>query len=209
MEIRPNFLNQLAVLEKKYAKKGFLSNTGWNETDGLTEEELVLRNTYINAQLGPIVEEVDNNKEKSFIVNWTDNGEDNKEKLVDVPHPSSKNPIENGVVIIKSCLKGGIQEKRVPILKPKKKFNKVEELFGNVTNATLKVNKLNGDELQKLTDSLEESLKNTKKNPKLGSKTALPNRSLSASSKLSKEKHSPIKKPRPKTGASPNRSKRS
>lgn len=210
MEVRPNFLSQLAFLEKKYNKKGYITSSDWTETQGLTEEELLIRNTYMNAQLGPIVEETDpNNKEKSFIINWADNGEDDKEKLIDIMHPASKNPIENGTVIIRSCLKGGIQEFRVPIYKPKKKaMKKVEELIGSAPKQVEKISKINGDELMKLTASLEESWKDVKKPSKPSVKNSLQTRSFSVTQKNIKERSSPGKKHRPKTGHSPNRSKR-
>jgi protein-tyrosine phosphatase len=209
MEVRQNFLSQLALLEKKYNKKGLITSSDWTETQGLTDEEHLLRNTYLNAQLGPIAEEINPlSKEKSFVVNWADNGEDDKEKLLDIIHPSAKNPIENGIVIIKSSLKGSAKEHRIPIGKPKKKvLNKFEEIFGNSTSNISKINKLNSDELIKLTESLEESLKDPKKVQRTPSKASMPSRSFSASSKRSKDKLS-SKKNRPKTGASPSRSKR-
>ena len=212
MELRPNFLNQLAVLEKKYSKKGMIISSDWNDSEGLTNEELLLRNTYLNAQLGPIVENTENTqKEKIFTLNWADNGEDNKEKLLDISHAAAKNPVEDGKVIIRSCMKGGIQENRVPICTPKKKkiFNKVDNILGSVANNTGKISKIVDEELQKLTASLEGNLKDVKKVQKNGSKSNTQVRSFSASHKISKERSSPVKKMRPKTGSSPNRSRRS
>ena len=209
MEIRPSFLNQLAVLEKKYIKKGMIISSDWTATEGLTDQELILRNTYLNAQLGPIIEETEENlKEKSFMINWADSGEDNKEKLADIFHPSAKNPVENGVVIIRSCIKGRIQEFRVPLVKPMRKNNaKVDGLLGTSPINISKVSKIDSDELQKLTASLEESLKNVKKGQRVGTKNTTQIRSASASHKLSNERSTPRKKNRQKSGASPNRNK--
>jgi protein-tyrosine phosphatase len=210
MEIRPNFLSQLANLEKKYAKKGLIISSDWNETDGLTDEELLLRNTYLNAQLGPIVEENDGTEaEKNFMVRWTDNGENVKEKLVDVSHAGAKNPVVNGFVVVHSCIKGGNKETRVTSTKPKKKnLNKVEELFGSMNSKVEKVIKLNHNDLAKLTASLEEGWLEVKRVPKT-SKSSQVTRSFSATQKTLKEKTSPSKKLRPKTGYSPHRSKKS
>ena len=209
MEVRPNFLSQLAQLEKKYTKKGFICSGDWSQTEGLTEEELLLRNTYLNAQLGPIVEENDGTEaEKNFLVKWADNGENVKEKLVDINHTGGKNPVVNGFVVIHSCLKGGNKETRVPSTKPKKRVgNKVEELFGNLSSKVEKVVKLNHNDLAKLTASLEDNWLEVKKVPK-SAKNSLQTRSFSATQKTMKEKVSLGKKTRPKTGYSPNRNKK-
>lgn len=209
MEIRPNFLSQLAMLEKKYLKKGMIYSTDWNSTENLTGEEILLRNTYLNAQLGPIVEENDGTEaEKNFSIKWADNGENEKEKLVDINHPGSKNPIVNGYFIIHSCLKGANKETRVPSAKPKKKAqNKIEELFGTFNNKVDKVIKLNHNDLAKLTASLEDSWSDVKRVPK-SAKNTLQTRSFSATQKNMKEKASPVKKVRPKTGYSPHKVKK-
>ena len=209
MEVRPNFLSQLAQLEKKYNKKGFINSSDWNQTEGLTDEELLLRNTYLNAQLGPIVEENDGTEaEKNFVVKWADNGENEKEKLVDINHTGAKNPVVNGFVVIHSCLKGENKETRVPSTKPKKRVcNKVEELFGNLNSKVEKVVKLNHNDLAKLTASLEDNWLEVKKVPK-STKNSLQSRSFSATQKTIKEKVSPGKKTRPKTGYSPSRNKK-
>lgn len=211
MEVRPNFLNQLTVLEKKYLKKGMIVSGEWNSVEGLTGEELLLRNTYLNAQLGPIIEELEGDpQDKAFKINWTDNGEDDKEKLLDVSHQAAKNPVENGTVIIRSCLKGGIQEYRVPLVKPKKIKSdlRTEENFAVKANNTVKIKKIDSDELKKLTASLEDSFGDVKKIQKLGNKNSAQSRSFSASNKNAHEKTPPKKKIRPKTRASPNRMKR-
>ena len=210
MEVRPNFLSQLAYLEKKYTKQGFISSSDWNQTEGLTEEELLLRNTYLNAQLGPIVEENENKEqEKNFSIKWADNGEGEKEKLVDINHIEAKNPVVNGFVVIHSCIKGGNKETRVPSTKPKKRvLNKVEEILGNLKNNEVgRVIKLDQNDLAKLTASLEENWLEVKRVPKTV-KNSLQSRSFSATQKSAKEKVSPGKKIRPKTGYSPHRNKK-
>jgi hypothetical protein len=54
LKIRSNFFNQLGRLEKKLTKLGFGAKTfNWNEigqTYKITSEELLLTNTFLNAQ---------------------------------------------------------------------------------------------------------------------------------------------------------------
>ena len=210
MDVRPNFLSQLAHLEQKYAKKGLICSSDWDHTEGLTDEELLLRNTYLNAQLGPIAEESPSTEqEKSNLIKWADNGENVKEKLVDINHTEAKNPVVNGFVVVHSSIKGGNKETRVPSTKPKKRvLNKVEEIFGNLKNTKVeKVIKLGQNDLAKLTASLEENWLEVKRVPK-SVKNSLQGRSFSATQKNMKEKVSPGKKTRPKTGNSPHRGKR-
>jgi len=60
MELRPNFVHQLAALEGRLTKLGFGPiSSGWNDTNEVFEtnaEDLVLRNTYLNAQVGEFVD---------------------------------------------------------------------------------------------------------------------------------------------------------
>ena len=47
---------------------------------------------------------------------WYDENTGDLSRLVDVEHHSSKNPIENGFAVIRSCIKGnGLEENKVPI----------------------------------------------------------------------------------------------
>jgi len=59
LEIRPNFVHQLTAYESRLLAQGLGPKTStWNEvterTNNFENEELLLRNTYLNAQMGPI-----------------------------------------------------------------------------------------------------------------------------------------------------------
>ena len=59
LEIRPNFIHQLNAYENRLATQGLgPKTTTWNDisemTNSFENEELLLRNTYINAQSGPM-----------------------------------------------------------------------------------------------------------------------------------------------------------
>lgn len=50
----------------------------------LENEELVLRNTFVNAQMGPLADfrgHMNDHSLRQAKIKWTDNGEDNKQKL--------------------------------------------------------------------------------------------------------------------------------
>ena len=50
----------------------------------LENEELVLRNTFVNAQMGPLADfrgHMNDQSQRLAKIKWSDNGEDNKQKL--------------------------------------------------------------------------------------------------------------------------------
>ena len=111
IDIRPSFLHQLAKLEQKLAKKGAGPETStWNEVSqdpNVANDDLVLRNTFVNAQIGELQEMYDEGEKDEFKLKWMDNGTDNKDELHDVDHPGVLNPVEEGFVLLRSALKGG------------------------------------------------------------------------------------------------------
>jgi protein-tyrosine phosphatase len=120
IEIRPSFMQQLIEVERRLVKQSAGASSNWNELSeemNLESEELLLRNTFMNARMGALadytspVEQV-----RAPHINWTDNGSGDPAQLTGVPHLSSKNPVEQGFAILRSCLKGGNKsESRVPI----------------------------------------------------------------------------------------------
>jgi len=61
LEVRSSFISQLSQYEKRLTEQGLGPQTGgWNELNKCPEEELIkceeliLRNTYLNAQMGPL-----------------------------------------------------------------------------------------------------------------------------------------------------------
>jgi protein-tyrosine phosphatase len=130
IDLRHNFVTQLGVLENFFTRQGRgpVSSkwTDMNEHTGNTEE-LILRNTFLNAQMGPIEDyerSYDINKEFKLV--WADRNTGEVTKLVDIHHPGSKNPVENGYAILKSCLKGIENEYRAPLSSIKNSSNKAK-----------------------------------------------------------------------------------
>lgn len=162
MDLRPVFVHQLAGLENRLLKLGLGPITSTWEDENLNDiEEHVIKNTYLNAQMAPFANYDDvETIEKSNRLNWADNHTDQKEKLVDIHHPSSKNPIEDGYAILRSCIKGAPQiEYRAPLLALKKetkhfrirgdKINQGQAEKGVATSQ---------DDLQKLAESLHHDI---------------------------------------------------
>lgn len=90
LEIRPSFIHQLSAYENRLVTKGLGPKTSkWTEVNDATNEfeneELLLRNTYLNAQMGPFADlTVVGNKEKITKLKWTDISSNNKVNLVTV-----------------------------------------------------------------------------------------------------------------------------
>lgn len=79
LEMRPSFLSQLSAYENKLYSKGLGPKTQrWTElsdnTFHLENEELILRNTYLNSQMAPLVDlsQVNLDEDKSFALKWAD-----------------------------------------------------------------------------------------------------------------------------------------
>ena len=91
LEIRASFISQLSDFERKLELQNRGPKTGdWNElykqnipTSLMESEELVLRNTFLNAQMGPVAFYSPNDMEERdrLAVQWVDNGSNNKEQL--------------------------------------------------------------------------------------------------------------------------------
>lgn len=79
LEMRPSFLSQLSQYENKLYQRGLgPKTTRWTELSEMTfhleNEELIIRNTYLNSQMAPLCDlsKVNIQEEKSFTLKWTD-----------------------------------------------------------------------------------------------------------------------------------------
>ena len=87
------------------AGMGPRSTTWEGVSDENDPEEQVLTNTYTNSQVGPFADNARLNPkehERNTAVNWADAGSGVKGKLVNINHPSAKNPIQDGFAILRS-----------------------------------------------------------------------------------------------------------
>lgn len=132
LNTRQSFIQQLAAFEGRLAKQMVLA-VGW-ETLPSEPEELVLRNTFLNSQFGQMAEmTMVGQGEKVTKLFWGDAGAGTG--LVDIERPTVLNRIENGFVVLRSCLKGGrsVGETRVPLKNQgeRKATRLKNDLFGN------------------------------------------------------------------------------
>ena len=79
LEMRPSFLSQLSQYENRLYQRGIGPKTQrWTELSDnnihLENEELILRNTYLNSQMAPLVDlrDVNIDEEKNFTLQWVD-----------------------------------------------------------------------------------------------------------------------------------------
>ena len=77
--MRPSFLSQLSQYENKLYQRGLgPKTTRWTELSDtafhLENEELIIRNTYLNSQMAPLCDlsQVNIQDEKDFKLKWTD-----------------------------------------------------------------------------------------------------------------------------------------
>ena len=77
--MRPSFLSQLSQYENRLYQRGIGPKTQrWTELSDaafhLENEELILRNTYLNSQMAPLVDlsQVNIDEGKSFALKWVD-----------------------------------------------------------------------------------------------------------------------------------------
>lgn len=112
-EIRRSFMQQLGKYEKRLVQGlGALTST-WNEvneeTDIFENEELLLRNTHLNAQAGPLADLDEVKSSRSAKLKWADSCE--KAPLSTVigvnEPPAFKNEPKNSIPIIKSNSRNG------------------------------------------------------------------------------------------------------
>lgn len=91
VDLKPAFLQQLSGYERRLmaqSKQPFSND--WHSADfsHLEDEDLLLRNTYLNSQMGPLAElrlEIGTMPTKSSKLVWADNGLDDKMKLEQSP----------------------------------------------------------------------------------------------------------------------------
>lgn len=116
LNLKPSFLQQLSGYERRLmsqSKQNF--SLDWNEADfsRLESEELLLRNTYLNSQMGPLAEFHDaqmNSQGQPRKLLWADNNVDDKIRL-ERPAGADKHNVTNcsrnsmGQPILKSILK--------------------------------------------------------------------------------------------------------
>lgn len=81
LEMRQSFLNQLSQYENRLYQRGLgPKTTRWtelsdNSTTPIENEELILRNTYLNSQMAPLADlsGVNVHIDKNFTLKWVDN----------------------------------------------------------------------------------------------------------------------------------------
>lgn len=104
LEIRANFVQQLASYENRLQNKGLgPQTTKWTEvsdkTNEFENEELLLKNTFLNAQMGPFADfSVPANKKITTKINWVDLQSNNQVKLATVMGFSFTNMPEDVVI---------------------------------------------------------------------------------------------------------------
>jgi hypothetical protein len=98
LEIRSSFIQQLAAYESRLSKSSNAPRTStWSEISdpsfGLENEELILRNTYVNAMLLSLVSvppKAAKEKREESKVKWIDNKPEQKQELASViPDPTN------------------------------------------------------------------------------------------------------------------------
>lgn len=115
LNLKPSFLQQLSGYERRLmAQSKVPFSLDWNDADfsRLESEDLLLRNTYINSQMGPLAEfhagDLPQGKPRKLM--WHDNNTDDKLRL-EKPAGADKHNLQNckrnpmGQQILKSVLK--------------------------------------------------------------------------------------------------------
>ena len=150
MNVRPHFLAQLTDTEK-LLKHGAGNNLA-DAPDQANCEELVVRNTYINARMHQLEEFLPppDNLEKDTRLNWADAGL--VKNFGDIDHAAARNPVDNGFAILKSCVKGSASESRQPlqVLKTQRKA-RASNIGGSPAVAIF-----SQDDMHKLANELKE-----------------------------------------------------
>lgn len=117
LNLKPAFLQQLSGYERRLMSQSKLNfSLDWNDGDfsRLESEELLLRNTYINSQMGPLAEfhagDMNSQGAKPRKLLWADNNVDDKIRL-EKPAGADRHNVQNckrnpmGQPILKSVLK--------------------------------------------------------------------------------------------------------
>ncbi|OMJ81095.1 hypothetical protein SteCoe_18507 [Stentor coeruleus] len=134
LDLNPAFLTQLSTFEARLVRNSKLPRT--DQWDQVLEngEELVLRNTFINARLGEPTDYhmTKNDATVPSAIKWQEN-------VVDISSSAAKNKVESGYAIIQSCMKGRNKtEQKVPLIniesiKEKSLYNRIN--FGKGVKA--------------------------------------------------------------------------
>ncbi|EAS06531.2 dual specificity phosphatase domain protein (macronuclear) [Tetrahymena thermophila SB210] len=127
LEIRASFFHQLTALEQKLYRQGEgAKSASWqelsDESGRIESEELLVRNTFLNARNAPIADIFSDpqanlkalNKDIRAKLRWKDNGLNDRTKLnyEEIPYENFEIDIKNGKkngqkkTFVKSCLKG-------------------------------------------------------------------------------------------------------
>ncbi|KAL4429696.1 hypothetical protein ABPG74_017105 [Tetrahymena malaccensis] len=127
LEIRASFFHQLTALEQKLYRQGEgAKSASWqelsDESGKIESEELLVRNTFLNARNAPIADIFSDpqanlralNKDIRAKLRWKDNGLNDRTKLnyEEIPYENFEIDIKNGKrntqkkSFVKSCLKG-------------------------------------------------------------------------------------------------------
>lgn len=149
LNIRPNFLRQLIAYENRLMAKGVGPRTSkWTEvyenTNKFENEELLIRNTYLNAQMGPFANLVGMGKARPPRIKWAD-VTSSITPLATVIEPNvSKNLAATcaGIVPIMKNPKSKVSTSKSPISKkpeaaPKNKKRSDKDLTPNSKKVTL------------------------------------------------------------------------
>ena len=83
LEIRANFIHQLTDYENRLSTQGIGPKTSkwtevWEKTNEFENEELLVRNTYLNAQMGPFADFSNlPERPRPYKLKWIDDGKEN------------------------------------------------------------------------------------------------------------------------------------
>ena len=112
LDINPGFLTQLGSFEARLARNSKLPRSDQWEQTVENAEELVLRNTFMNARMGaPTDYHIPNDETQGpAVLKWCENsGETISSK--------AKNRIDGGFAVIRSCMKGSEKKEiKVPVV---------------------------------------------------------------------------------------------
>ena len=140
LEIRMSFLQQLTAYEARLSKAGLGAKTAtwigtfpsisslevFETTSAFENEELLLRNTYINAHIVRTSEEPINDpkKKKSRRLLWSDNKEGKTEQLATAIVEDEEGPVEGNIPKQSQVLPKPILRKQITMPQAEKKLSK-------------------------------------------------------------------------------------
>ena len=130
ISLNNGFINQLNNFEGKLIRQGAISRSNeWGEECKNPEEE-VLRNTFLNSQIGDYfgMNLAENKEEKSPAISWGDELMKNK---------SVKAENDEKYIILKSCLKG-CEKREIVVMKSEKKMKPKRSASLNIKKPTQK-----------------------------------------------------------------------